>query len=121
MASPRVALAEALVGVLPPEWDVRTDLRPVDGIEAPTLLVWTASVTPGPTRGLRTYSLRITLLSPRQDPQEVDDDLDDLLPVLLAAVEGLDPVTWSDAERGVWADTYHSITLTVSVPARKDA
>lgn len=121
MTSPRRALAEALVSVLPPEWDVRADLRPVDAITAPTVTVWTRDVAPGPTRGLRTYSLGVTLLSPVTDPAEVDDSLDDLLPTLLTAIEHLDPVTWTAAERGVWDSSHHSYSLTVSVPARKDA
>ena len=43
------------------------------------------------------------------------------LAALLTAIEHLDPVTWTAAERGVWDTAYHSYSLTVSVPARKDA
>lgn len=100
-------------------WEVRDGLLGLDNLLTPAVAVWTDSVTPGPVIGIRTHSLRVRLLSPTQDPETVDDELDENLSILLGIIESLDPITWESAERGVHADTYHAYTVTVAVPARK--
>lgn len=102
-------------------WQVRAGLLGIDNLVAPALAVWTADVAPGPAIGVRMHSLRVRLLSPTQDPETVDDELDDDLATLLGILDTLDPITWETAERGMHADTYHAYTVTVTVPARKDA
>lgn len=117
--SVRTELAAILAAGLP-EWDVRASIANVDGIEIPTLLVWPAELSPGPTLGTRTHELRVRLLTPVTDADAADDDLDELLPELLRLIEQHDPLTWTTAERGTHGEDYHAWTITVRVPARKE-
>lgn len=109
-----------IAAAVPESWDVRSDLRSIDGIEGPTVIVMPNEITPGPTMGWDTHELRVRLLTEVTDPAEADDALDVTLPLLLRVIESLDPVVWTNAERGVHADDYHAWTLTVRVPARKE-
>lgn len=116
----RTELRDLLTNRLP-EWDVRADLRGVDAPEAaPIVLVETSRFTPGPARGRRTVELTVYLLTPLTDPETVDDDLEARLAELLAVLEHLDPIAWTEATRGVYDERLHCYTVTVTAPARKD-
>lgn len=120
MPTVRSQLVDLLTARLPQTWEVRAGLGGLDNLTVPTVAVWTHELEPGPARGLRTHTLRVRLLSPLSDPDQVEDALEVDVALLCAAIESLDPITWSTAERGIHADTYHAYTLTVSVPVRKD-
>lgn len=119
----RTQLRDLLVERLPDTWDVRADARDVDALEPdhPAVLIMSARITPGPGPAWRTHEVLVRVLSPLTDPEQVDDDLDDLLDTLTDALVGLDPLTWTEAVRGVHGDRLHCWTLTLTAPARKDA
>lgn len=120
--SVRTQLWSLLVDRLPDTWDVRADGVDVDAPETdvPVLFVWTNRVTPGPTIGWRTHEFLLRVCTPLTDPEQYDDDLDELLETLTDTLQGMDPIAWTQAVRGVHGNRLQCYTLTLTVPARKD-
>ena len=120
--SVRTQLRDLLVERLPDAWDVRDDGRDVDApeVDTPVLFVWTNRVEPGPTIGWRTHEFLLRICTPLTDPETFDDDLDALLETLTDTLQGLDPIAWTQAVRGVHGNRLQCWTLTLTVPARKD-
>jgi hypothetical protein len=120
--SVRTQLWSLLVDRVPTSWDVRADGIDVDApeVDTPVLFVWTNRVTPGPTIGWRTHEFLLRICTPLTDPEQYDDDLDALLETLTDVLQGMDPIAWTEAVRGVHAQRLQCYTLTLTVPARKD-
>jgi hypothetical protein len=121
--SVRTQLRELLADRVPDTWDVRADGLDVDApeVDTPVLFVWTNRVTPGPTISWRTHEFLLRICTPLTDPEECDDDLDALLETLTDVLQGMDPIAWTQAVRGVHGQRLQCYTLTATVPARKDA
>jgi hypothetical protein len=122
--SVRTQLRDLLADRVPDTWDVRADGRDVDApeVDQPVLFVWTNRVTPGPTIGWRTHEFLLRICTPLTDPEQYDDDLDALLETLTDVLQGMDPIAWTEAVRGVHGQPprLQCYTLTATVPARKD-
>lgn len=92
--SARASLTEALRGVLPPTWAVY-DRAAGQVISKLTVVPAVSRVAAGPAPGLRLHTVELVLLSPKQvNPY---DELSDALDILLAAIDSLPDVTWTEA------------------------
>lgn len=66
--------------------------------------------------------LRVIVVSPKTDPVDAEDDLDNRLPDLITAINGVDGATWSRAEKTTVLDKkFPALTLTLTVPSSIDA
>lgn len=122
--SARTVLAEALAEGLPETYTdpsgraltyrVTGFQRQLDRVDSRTLMVWQDRLTP---QGIGTDRAAVTLtvwvLTPFDTSPAADDDLDDALLDVLNVLHGRRDFVWTDAERGVLADTWHGYKLTV--------
>lgn len=123
--SARDELADQLRAALPDSWDVLSKYAPPVELAAgrPCLMLWRDKLTPGPSMGTRSHALAAWLLTPRTDPFEVDDELDELLDELLPILDALPTVAWSEAERGTLdsGDGFPGYRVTLTFYTDKEA
>lgn len=98
--------------------DVRPGLRTVDGLTAPTVLVWSVSVVPSPLRmAWRDWTITAVCVVPQTDPTEiVEDALEDLLADVLTALDDATAVgiLWTTAERVTLEGTWPAYRITTT-------
>lgn len=118
--SARTDLVEALV--LPKEYRVIGYQTSLDRIEvgAVVVMVYRDSVRPATQHQATTSEMSVWAITPRLNPGTADDDLDDALDVVIAALDAIPGVLWTDAERGVWADVYHGYKITLTLTTSKE-
>ena len=116
-AAARAALAASLSAALATA-SVDADVVPYASADGPAtrarVFVTIRDVTPVPGCG-RGIGLDVWAVSPLTVPGASDDDVDDLLGVLLDALDLTPRTTWSTAERGVWAETNPSYRIETEV------
>jgi len=117
--SMRSAAVDALTGVLPNTWTIIDDERSLNAITRPTLLVSVRSFTPSDYAPLSkiTVTLALMILSAHTDAKAAEDDLDELIVELLAAVNTLPNLTWSEANKVVHLDRYMGYEITTQATA----
>ena len=116
------AIADGLAATGADDVEVRAGLRTLDGLSAPTVLVWSTSVVPSPLRmAWRDWSIAAVCAVPQTDPTEiVEDALEDLLADVLTALDDASAVgiLWTTADRvtldGAWPAYRITITATTS-------
>lgn len=116
MTSGRALLAQQLRDALP-AWQIVSDTRQLDGVRRPgAILLWTQSRRKAPALGLDWFTDEVTLqvLTAADKPDRIEDDLDELLFQVMAALEPLDAFAWDLAERVAVADTWHGWQLTIT-------
>lgn len=118
----RTEIANALEAALPDTWTVLDSAQRVDDIEPDQVIVvvYTAAVRPGPALGLRANEVHLWLLDGQQEAGDVDDALDDNLDVLLAQLDRLPLLEWTDAERLLFLDRFHAYKVTTNVNTSKE-
>lgn len=87
----------------------------LDGVRGPTAVVYRESVKPGSPLGFVTSTLSVWVLVPQQDPRDAEDPLDDSLTAVLEVLDGDTTLSWSEAERGVYADKWPAYRITVTI------
>lgn len=116
MTSGRQMLATALATALP-SWMILSDARQLDRLELPgACVLWTQRRTRPEKLSLDLLQDEVTLwvITATDSPALIEDTLDDMLDDVLQALAPLQPFHWSDAERGVLADTFQGWRLTVT-------
>jgi hypothetical protein len=123
MAHARTEVADLLRPALPAGWIVDDHPHTIDGLEPdrPVVMLASGRVRPGPALSLRANELRAWLVEPTTDPGGADDALDDLLVLLLAALDTVPLLEWPEAERGVYGDQeYPAYLVTINVNTTKE-
>lgn len=113
--SGRAQLAEALKVALP-TWQIHSHPNELDAIKQPAACVlWTERRTRLMNKGLDWFQdeLNLWVLTATDKPSLIEDDLDDLLFQVMAALEPLDAFAWETAEREVLADKFNGYRLTL--------
>jgi len=101
-----------LKAALPSGWKyIPHDDNPA--IDRPTVMVYTEQVVPGPTQGLRTTTVAVWLLTPKQTGGT--DQAEQMLDAALDALGDADALTWSSADYQVWAETYPAYRITTTL------
>lgn len=113
--SARSELAATLRTALP-TWQVTGYPTVPDAVTRPTVMVWTQSMVPAEqiNRDRLVVTLTLWVLTGRQDPATADDELDARLEDVLAVLHPLKWLAWTDAERGVLAETFHGYQITAT-------
>lgn len=116
MGAHREALAAALVDGMP----LGVDVFDYPTADAPAgswrVIIALDSIDPPDVAcPVRVYAFKVYALTNLTDPEAVEVDLDDLVELVLAAVDDAPSMTWSKAARGVWQDTVPSIQVDVEV------
>lgn len=108
----RADVAAAIAAALP-DVDVIAYPRSADVPNARRVVLATASVEPaGVACAWRTVKVDAWCVTPYTDPGPADDDLEDLLAGVLDALDAAG-MEWTNAERGVWLDTYAAFRVTI--------
>jgi hypothetical protein len=115
----RAQLAAALKPLLPSQVKLVDVPRSLDGVEAnkPVVMLYREKLTKAPNAigdYLATFALWI--ITPGIDPKRAEDALDDILDDVILAIDAIDFIQWSTAERSTFGDSQapaYRIDLTV--------
>ena len=116
MANIRHALIEGLTPLLPSTWTLYPGYAQPDVVEVPTVWMSLQKVerNPGNPMGHRLAFFILTVVTPEEHPDLWEDSVDDDLLDFLAAIDQLENVAWTQAERGKTPAGYgFEVTLTV--------
>lgn len=119
MSTLRAELRKRLQPILPPDYVLRPNATPLDTITRPTLQLKQLALEPSreAPQGNLAVEFILTLASPLTAPQAAEDALDDDVVELLAALDRIEWVAWTRAEKVVTgrAEAYlaYDVTLTV--------
>lgn len=99
-----------------PGWRITGYPRVPGDIHRPTVMCWQDRLTRSEQINLDRVraTLTIWVLTAKDHPEQVDDDLDDLLTEVLAVLQPLTWLMWTEAERGVLADTFPGYQITAT-------
>ena len=117
--SVRSDLAAALKPLLPATIKIIHVPRGLDGVETnrPVVMLYREGVTKAPNgQGFYLNDFALWLISPNIDPTRAEDSLDNLLDEVIAALDPLDWVNWSQVERSTFGDNQapaYKITLQI--------
>ena len=118
--SARTQLADALTAALPDTYRVMGFNDQLDGVSRPTVMLWQSSLRRIEQIGHDRLQVSVALwvLTGRDNLERADDDLDDALEDVIAALRPLTWVDWTEAERGVLLERFHGYNLTVTAVAQ---
>lgn len=117
----RAMVTAALTAALPATWRVMPYARNIDPPQVVTAMVRMDEVVPSPGRavGWRDYTAGLILVAPMTDPTgPADDQVDDALEQVLAALDTDEVLTWTRAARGVYGDQEqpsYEVTTTATI------
>lgn len=117
--SVRSDLAAALKPLLPATIKIIHVPRSLDGLETnrPVVMLYREGITKAPNAiGHHLNDFALWLISPNIDPTRAEDSLDTLLDDVIAALDPLDWVNWSQVERSTFGDNQapaYKITLQI--------
>lgn len=117
--SVRTQLADALRGVLPANMKIIDVPRSIDGMETrrPVVLLYRERMTKAPNAiGDYFNEIALWVISPNIDPKRGEELLDDSLDDVIVALDSINWVNWSLAERSVFGDAQapaYKITVTL--------
>lgn len=112
----RAYLDEVFAPLLPEEWKWIPYQRNLDALESVTV-VWkqsTLSRLREAPIGTVLVEGTITILSPHQDVERAEEDLDEAVLDLVLAIDSLPALAWSGATKVSLNDTFFGYDLTVS-------
>jgi hypothetical protein len=121
----RAQLVDALTAALPvSEWAIVGYADIPARIEKRTVVVWAAQIEPVRLKaGQYSLEMQVRVITPHQDVEKADDDLDGALLAVLDILLGLRGVTFDSAERQAdngqhwWAITTHyGLAVTPETP-----
>jgi predicted RNase H-like nuclease len=117
--SMRSTAVDQLTAALPNTWTVIDDERALNVITRPTMLVSVRSFTPSDFAPLSkiTVTMALMILSSHTDARAAEDDLDTLIVEALTAVNSLQNLTWTDANKMVHLDRYMGYEITTQATA----
>ncbi|WP_157001435.1 hypothetical protein [Agromyces laixinhei] len=111
--SARKDLAAALVPLLPKKWQVIDHDRNLDKLAVIAVLVSQRRIEPAPNaQGSHKGTFRVFIIDPHTDVAAAEDALDDGVDTLLYALDGVQAVRWTNAEKVIYQDfRAYQITL----------
>lgn len=120
--SARTELATALSAGLPSSYRVVGFNSTLDSVAKPTVMVWQQTLTRPDDFGLQRVNVTLNLwvLVGQQNSGNADNALDTALEKVLGALQPIDWVEWTTAERGVFAEKFHGYQVTVEAVATID-
>jgi hypothetical protein len=108
--------------LLPSGWNLVNHPDSLDVISKPVVMLKLQSVVPSPAAPgsayLATYVL--TVIEPKTDPGPAHDALDDKLLELLAALQTVPGLIWTNAEWVMFSDTNPAYDISLTVTLNKD-
>lgn len=115
----RTALSEALTDALP-GFRVLGYSQDLDAVTRPTVMVWTSLIERAEQFGLDRIKVTVELwvLVGNDNPEAANDALDDALEDVLGALQDVDWIDWTTAERGVLFDRFHGYRITALAVAQ---
>lgn len=117
--SARTQLAAELTAALP-TFRVTGFNDQLDAVARPTVMLWQSSLAR--LEQIAHDRLRVNLdlwvLTGRENPDTADDELDESLEAVIAALLPLTWVDWTNAQRGIWQEKFHGYNLTVTAVAQ---
>lgn len=116
-------LEEQLVPLLPAKWRVIPYQRMPQTLDRPTVLFKQLSFTPLPEApaGHLQVEVVITVADPHSDQDRAEDALDDEVLELVFALDSLNNLTWSTAQKVLVNETYLGWDITCStISAKKE-
>jgi len=119
MATFRKELGDLLREVMPSNVRVIDSQRTLDRIDSPTLQIIHTGVakTPAMPLAARDIEFTLNLLSPIEDIEMAEDELDNLIDEVLDALDRYPTANYSAAAKGVIGNLAgYSITLTLTIP-----
>lgn len=122
MATLRAQIVDTLKLSLPRHWRFITSEGMPDRIDVPTVTVrqYEIEKLPQAPTGAYRYNFTVQLLSPVTDTAKAEDQLDELLPELLLALDDIPYVLWTTATKTLVNDLYFAYGLTLSVLTTKE-
>lgn len=119
----RQSVINRLKPLLPRKWKLLPYGTNLDKLSVPVVMLTIQSITRTPQlpQSHRTYAATLSIFQPSTAPGRMDDALDDDLIDLLNAIDELDDVKWTKAERVLGNnDSNYGFDITIEVPYRKD-
>ena len=119
MATLRSQLADELRSALPATVKIVDVPRGIDGIESkrPLILLYRSAVAKAPNAiGTFFNTFSLWIISPNIDPKRSEDQLDEMLDEVLAALTSIGWLNWSQAVRSTFGEQQapaYEISLTV--------
>lgn len=114
--SARSQLGTALAAALPKFRIIPTERFP-EKLTKTTIIVRHRDYTPAPNaQGTLLAGLIVTIYTHIVDIEKAENELDNALPDLLAALQSIPSITWSRASKVLHSDTYLGFDVEVSVP-----
>ena len=116
----RSQLADALQPLLPSNMRIIYVPRSLDGVETkrPVLMMYRNVLSKAPNaQGQYLHTLSLHIISSLIDPNRAEDDLDEALDAVIAAIDTLSWVNWKTADRVTFGDAQapaYRIDLTVA-------
>lgn len=117
----REQVAAALANGLPTNYRVIDHSDSLDRIEARevVVMVYQNRLRPHLSSDRRMVDLDVWVLVPHLDPGPADDAADDALDVVTGALDAVPFATWTEAERGVFSESFHGYKITVTATTTK--
>jgi hypothetical protein len=116
------ALTEVLAVLTPLGWPTMGRLP--DNISGITLAVSVAKVEHNAALPMqcRDWSIDVLVLSPLQDPEHADLELEDAVDDVLDALDNAQPLRWTTSERVVLDESYngHRVTVVITMQSPGD-
>lgn len=112
----RADLAAALTEALPDTMQIVDDVRDLGVIDpeyTTVLQLLRLRLEPASTIGAYWTDFALWVVSPEEDPQLVDDDLDDRLDQVIEALQPLTYLGWTAAERDMHPSGFHAYRITI--------
>lgn len=114
MATPRQTLAAQLIADYPGHKVYAYPYAPAE-IRANVIAVWRTDMAPHPTSPkLLRHSLTINAYGKATLEERAEAELDDLLDDIMLSLQRIDGVTFTSAERTVYADNFQGWTVKVT-------
>jgi hypothetical protein len=113
---------EELKPILPKDWRLVPYAADVDAPSVPTVLIKLQSVAPlpGAPLGHLNATYVVTIVEPQTDAGTADRNLDDELLTLLHALDGVQNLIFSQAERVAFDDVHMAYDVSLTVITSKD-
>lgn len=110
-------ITEALAGGPREDTKVVTSERELGQLDRSAVLVRGATLarTPGAPLSHRNVGLTVTIVSAHQDLDYAEDDLDELVPDILDALDHQSILTWTGARKVAYDDTHLAYDVDIDV------
>lgn len=116
-ANPARLIVRDLIAAAVPNWNVYAAARTPDVLTKHTAVIWTSQLTRTEYAGGEyvNSTVELWLLAANQDSGNLEEVLDNMLTLVLDAIEHQASIAWSTAVRGSLDGAWHGWHLTLTV------